>query len=187
MRSTARTFSSTRARLRIGDSDRRGQIAEGDMVAAERLQSQIGVDHLVVGVAVEQLGGLVVDHLAKHRGDRLALVEPLPAQLGQRLRGFGLVERDEPRHPAIAEILVIEGVEDPGPAEVREAQDGEGAQMRFAEHRLEPAGEGRVGQQPVEIDRCLRHRHFMATLRDRAVKEGQSLFIVERPDLRHEA
>ena len=187
IRSTARTFSSTRARSHIGDGDRRGQIAEGDMVAAERLEREIGVHHLVVGIAVEQLGRLVVDHLAQHRGDRLALVEPLPAQLGQRLGGLGLVERDEARDPAIAEILMVEGVENPGPAEIGETEDGERAQMRIAQHRLQPAGERRVGQQPVQIDRRLRHRDGMAPRRDGAVEEGQGLGIVERPDLRHEA
>ncbi len=40
--------------------------------------------------------------------------EPLPTQLGQRLGRIGLVERDEPRDPAVAEILVIERVEIPG-------------------------------------------------------------------------
>ena len=74
------------------------------MIAAERLQRQIGIDDLVVGVAVEQLRRLVVHHLAQHRGDRLALVEPLPAELGQRLGRVGLVERDEARDPAIGEV-----------------------------------------------------------------------------------
>jgi hypothetical protein len=68
MRSTARTFSSARVAVLVGDGDRRGEIAEGDIVAAERLQRLVGIDDLVVGVAVEQLRGLVVHHLAQQRG-----------------------------------------------------------------------------------------------------------------------
>src|SRR3546814_1648563 len=72
------------AAIGVGHRDRRGQIAERDMVAAQHLKRQVGIDHLVVGITVEQLRGLVVHDLAQQRGDRLALVEPLPAQLGQR-------------------------------------------------------------------------------------------------------
>src|SRR3546814_9260170 len=78
------------------------------MVAAQHLKRQVGIDHLVVGITVEQLRGLVVHDLAQQRGDRLALVEPLPAQLGQRLGRVTLVERDEARDPAISKILMVE-------------------------------------------------------------------------------
>src|SRR3546814_11197280 len=71
----------------IGDRDRRGQITEANMIAAERLQGEVGVNDLVVGVAVEKLRGLVVDQLAQTRRTRLAIVEPLPAQFGPRLGG----------------------------------------------------------------------------------------------------
>src|SRR3546814_6004084 len=93
------------AAIGVGHRDRRGQIAERDMVAAQHLKRQVGIDHLVVGITVEQLRGLVVHDLAQQRGDRLALVEPLPAQLGQRLGRVTLVERDEARDPAISKIL----------------------------------------------------------------------------------
>src|SRR3546814_9896160 len=89
-------------------SDRRGEIAERDMIATERLEREIGIDHLVVGIAVEQLYGLIVDDLAQERGHRLALVEPLAPQLGERLGRVGLVECDEARDPAVAEILMVE-------------------------------------------------------------------------------
>src|SRR3546814_9945296 len=82
------------------------------MVAAQHLKRQGGIDHLVVGITVEQLRGLVVHDLAQQRGDRLALVEPLPAQLGQRLGRVTLVERDEARDPAISKILMVERSEE---------------------------------------------------------------------------
>ena len=171
----------------VGDGDRRGEVAEGDMVAAQRLECQIGVGGLVVGIAVEQLDRLVVDHLAQHRGDRLALVEPLAAQPGQGPGRVGLVERDEPRDPAIAEVLVVELIEDARPAEAGEAEDGERTQVQRAQHRLEAPGQRRVREQPVEIHRRLGHAHALASRRDRAVEESPRLRIVERCDLRHEA
>ena len=170
----------------IGEGDRRGEIAERNMIAAKRLQRQVGVDQLVIGVAVEKLGGLVVNHLAQYRRHRLALVEPLAPELGQRLGGVGLVERKESRHPAVAEILVIERVENPRPTDIRETEDGQRPQMFSAEHRFEAAGQRRVGKQPVEIHRRLGDCDVMAARRDRAVKKGQRLAVVERAHLRHE-
>ena len=61
------------------------------MIAAKRLQGEVGIGDFVVGIAVEKLGGLVVDDLPEHDGDRLALVEPLAPQLGQELGRIGLV------------------------------------------------------------------------------------------------
>src|SRR3546814_7019511 len=81
--------------LDIGHGDRRGQMPEGNMIAAERLEREVGVEHLVIGIAVEQLCRLIVHDFANQRGDRLALVEPLSAQLRQRLGRLGLVERSE--------------------------------------------------------------------------------------------
>src|SRR3546814_4137624 len=108
------------------------------MVAAERLQRLVGIDHLVVRVTVEQLRRAVVEHLAQQSGDRLALVEPLAAQRCERLRRQRLVERDEARDPAVAEILVIERVENAGPAEAREAEHGERSDVeRSEEHTSE--------------------------------------------------
>ena len=72
----AQLFFGARA-VAVRHGDRRREIAEGDMIAAERLQRGIGVDDLVVGVAVEQLRRLVVHDFAQQGGQRLALVEPL--------------------------------------------------------------------------------------------------------------
>lgn len=97
----------------------------------------------VVGIAVEQLRGLVVENLAQQRGDRLALVEPLAPQLGQHLGSVGLVERDEARDPTIAEVRRIERVEDSRPAHIGEAQDGERAKMLTAKPSSAPKKWGR--------------------------------------------
>ena len=90
-----------RGAVGVHHGDGGGEVAERDMIAAERLKREVGIDHLVVGIGIEELDRLIVDHLAQQRGDRLAFVEPLPAQLRQRLRRLGLVERDEARHPAV--------------------------------------------------------------------------------------
>ena len=60
----------------VGDGDGGGQVAEGDMVAAQGLEREIGVGELVVGVAVGQGDRLVADHLAQDLDDGFALVEP---------------------------------------------------------------------------------------------------------------
>jgi hypothetical protein len=88
-------------------------MAEGDVIAAEGLQRQIGIDDVIFRVGVEKLGGLIVEHLAQQRADRLALDEPLPAQFCHGLGGFGFVEGNEPRHPAKREILMAERIQNP--------------------------------------------------------------------------
>ncbi len=157
------------------------------MVATQHLQCHVRIDHLVVGVAVQQLRGAIVHHLAQQRGDRLALVEPLSSQPSQRLGRIALVERDEPRDPAIGEILVVEPVEDTRTAQTRETEHGQRPDMAVAETRFQPTGQRRVGEQGVEIDRRVRNRHNVRACRDRAVQEGQCLGVVERAHLGHEA
>src|SRR3546814_8609881 len=49
----------------IGDRDRRGQITEANMSAAERMQGEVGVNDLVVGVAVEKLRGRSEEHTSE--------------------------------------------------------------------------------------------------------------------------
>src|SRR3546814_6258770 len=82
---------------------------------------------------------------------------------------------------------MIECIEDAGPAEVREAEDRQRAQMTPPEHRFESADERRVREQTVEIDRRFGHRDVVETVRDRAMQIGQRLAIVERAHRRHEA
>ena len=75
----------------------------------------------------------------------------------------------------------------PGRCHVGKAQDGQRAQMLVAEHRLEPAGQRRVGEHGVEIERRLGHGDLVAPGRDRAVEIGQRLGSSSAVDLGHEA
>ncbi len=170
----------------IGNRDRGREVPERDMIAAQCLQGQVGIDHLVVGVAIEKLDRLVVDDLAQERGDGLPLVKPLAPEPGQRLGRVGLVERDEARHPAIAERLVIERVQNPRTAEVREAEDGQGAKVLLAELRLQAPCQRGIDEQPIQIDGGLGDGNSMSAVGDRAVQKGQGLGVVERANLRHE-
>src|SRR3546814_15833275 len=78
------------------------------MVAAKRLQGEIAIGHLVVGIAIGKRNRLVHHHFAHELRDGLAFVEPLSTDAGERLVGGGLVERDEAGRPAIGEVLMIE-------------------------------------------------------------------------------
>ena len=171
----------------IADGDGRCIIAESDMVAAKRLKREIGIDHLVVCIAVGERHRLVHHHFAHQLGDGLALVEPLAANLRQRLGRRRLVERNEPGRPATGEILMVEGIENAGSGCVGKSQNGEGAQVPVAQHRFDPARQRRIDQQAVEIHRRLQQSDNVTTGRDAAVQEGQRLAIIERANLRHEA
>ena len=104
------------ATIAIRNRDGGGEIAEGDMISAQRLERQIGIGDFVVGVGIEQLNGLVVEHFAQQRGDRLALGEPLAAEFRERPGRLGLVESNEARHPAKREVLMIERIQNSGAA-----------------------------------------------------------------------
>ena len=103
------------------------------------------------------------------------------------LVGVGLVEADRARRPAIGEGEAIELVEQAGPGLRREAHDGERAQMRAAEPRLEAAGELLVDQDGVEMHRRLGHAHALAPGRDAGMQVGQRLAVIEPAGLGHEA
>jgi hypothetical protein len=139
-------------------------IAERDMIAAERLQREIGIGDLVVGVRIQQLDGLVVHHLAQQRGDRLSLVEPLPSDLGQQLGGVLLVERDEAGDPAIGEVRWLSASSIPWPAHVGKAGDRQRAHMRLPSIGSKPADQRRVREQAVQIHGRVWHGHGMATV-----------------------
>ena len=113
--STSRSFSSATRGIVVPDGDRRGDIGLADEVGAELLQRGVGVERLVGGVGVEQRRRLVGHHLLQDRGDRLALGEPLPADLGQQLGRVGLVEADRAGRPAIGKGQPVELVEQAGP------------------------------------------------------------------------
>jgi hypothetical protein len=76
----------------VPDGNGGGDIGLTDMVRAKLLQCRIGIGGLVRRVAVEQRRGLVGHHLLEDRGDRLALGEPLPPDLGGQFGRIGLVE-----------------------------------------------------------------------------------------------
>jgi len=157
------------------------------MIAAQGLKRRIGIERLVVGIAIDQWRRLIGQHLAQDSSDRLALGEPLPTQAGQDLGRRRLVERDEARHPAIGEVLMVERVENAGAGGVRETKDGQRAQMLLAQHRLQPADERRIHQNAVEIHRRFRNIDGMALCRNRPMQEGQRLSVIERADLGQEA
>src|SRR3546814_3502286 len=77
---------------------------------------------------------------SRRRHTRCALVTGVQT-CALPISGLGLVEREEARHPAIGEVLMVERVEKPRPGQVREPEDGERAQMPLAQHRLDAAAE----------------------------------------------
>ena len=163
----------------VPDRDGRGDIGLADEIGAELLQRRVGVERLVGGVAVHQHRRLVGHHLLQDRHDRLALGEPLAADAAEHLGRVGLVEADRARRPAIGEGEPVEIVEQARPGLRREAHDGERAQMRAAEPRLEAAGQLLVGQDGVEMHRRLGHAHALAAGRDAGMQIGQRLGIIE--------
>ena len=172
--------------VHVDHRDGGGEIAETDMTAAKRLQGRVGVTRLVVGVAINQGRRLIGQHFAQDGGDRLAPGEPLPPQPGQNPGRRRLVERDKPCHPAIGKILMVERIKKAGAGDIRKTEDGQGAQMLIAQHRLQPAGEGCVDEHAVEIHGRFRDSDRMALRGDRPMQEGQGLRIIERADFGQE-
>ena len=76
----------------------------------------------------------------------------MPAFAGQQLFGVLLVERDEPGHPAIGKALPVQLVEDAGHGGAGKAQQRQGLDELVADGRLEPSGEGLVGEDGVKED-----------------------------------
>ena len=105
----------------------------------------------------------------------------------EHLGRVGLVEADRARRPAIGKGEPVELVEQARPGLRRKAHDGERAQMRAAEPRLEPAGEVLVDQDGVEMHRRLGHAHALAPGRDAGMQIGQRLGIIEPFGFGHEA
>ena len=171
----------------VPDRDGRGHIGLADQVGAELLERRVGIHRLVVGVGIEQRRGLVGHHLLEDRDDRLALGEPLAADAGQDLGGVGLVERDGAGRPAIGKGQPVELVEDARMGRRRKSHHREGAQMRLAEPRLEPADERLVDQDRVEIHRHLGDADAVAPGRDAGMQIGQRLRVREPCGFRHEA
>lgn len=95
----------------IRNNDAAGEIPKSDIVAPKFLQRRIRVRRLVVGVSVEEDAFLIEQRLLDDCGDRLPLGEPLPAVFADLFGRDLLVERNEPRRPAIGEAEAIERVE----------------------------------------------------------------------------
>jgi hypothetical protein len=111
----------------------------------------------------------------------------LAADFGQQLGRVGLVEQDGARRPAIGKGEPVEIVEDAGRGRGREADNGEDAQMRRRQARLQPAGQRLVGEQRVEIDRRFGHADAVPFGRDGRMEIGQRLAVIEPAAFRHEA
>ena len=175
------------ARIVVPDRDGRGDIGLSDDVGPELLKSGVGVHRLVVGVGVEKRRGLVGHHLLQDGRDGFALGEPLPPDLGEEFGRVGLVEHDRARRPAVWEGKPIELVEKAGRGRRGEADEGQHAQMRIAEHGLQAGRKGLVGQQGVEVHGNFGHADPLAFGRDRGVQVRQRLGVIEPGAFRHEA
>src|SRR3546814_4032654 len=70
----------------------------------------------------------------------------------------------EARDPAIAEVLVIEGIEDARPAEARKAENSERADVKVTETRLQPPDQRCVGKDTVQIHWRLGSDHRMVAV-----------------------
>ena len=174
------------ARIGVPHRHRRGDIGDAGIVGAEFLKREIGVGRLVRGVRIDQRRGFVGHHLLQDRGDRLALGEPLAADLGQQLGRVGLVEQDGAGGPAIGKGEPVQLVEQAGRRRRRKSGDRQHAQMLRAEARLQAAGERLIGQQRVEIHRRLGNADAVPLGRDAGVQIGQRLAVIEPDAFRHE-
>ena len=132
------------------------------MIAAQGLQCGVGIKHLIISIAIEQLRWLIIHHFADQSRDRFALVEPLAAQLGECRCRLSFVERNEPRDPAITKILMVERIQYAGTAKIGEPQHRHCTNVVIAKSRLQPAGKRRIDQQGIQINRRLRHRDAVA-------------------------
>ena len=100
-------------RVLVPDRERRRHIGLASDIGPELLERRVGVERLVVGVAVEERRGLVGHHLFQDRADRLALGEPLPADTRENLGRVRLVEADRASRPTVGEGEPVELVENP--------------------------------------------------------------------------
>jgi len=81
----------------IHDANGCRQISVRYIVAAEVLERCIGVNGLIVSIAVDQGSRLIHQCFFEQRDNRLTLGKPLPPRLSNDLRGFRFGERQEAR------------------------------------------------------------------------------------------
>ena len=135
------------------DHDRRRAVSERDMACAKRLQGFVRIGCLVVRICVQQRGRFVGEDFPQVGSQRPALCKPV-ADIGvQRLLRLGLVEGQEPRHPAIGKTELVKFGEQSRLAGCREPVDGEDFQCLFAKAWAEPAGQWRIDQERIEAHR----------------------------------
>ncbi len=101
----------------------------------------------------------------------------MAALLSEHFFSFGLVHGDEARCPAIGKTLPVQLIKDARQGRGRKTENGQRAQMRVTDHRLQPASEGLIGEHGVEEDRQLRRHNRMALDRDGRVEIGQRLIV----------
>ena len=174
------------ARIAIPHRHRRGHIGDASIVRAQFLQGKIGIGSLVGRIAIDEDGSLIGHHFFQDRGDRLALGEPLAADLGQDLGCISLVEQDRAGGPAIGKSEPIEIVEEAWRCSSRKAGDGEDAQVLRPEARFEPASEWLIGEQRVEIHRRFGHADTVPVAGNAGVEVGQRLAVAQPAALGHE-
>lgn len=174
-------------RVAIEHRHRGGEVAEGDLIAAQLLQGGVRVGRFVAGIRVHQGRFLLEDRFAQQRDDVLTLGKPLAAQAAQLLFRLGFVEAEEPGTPAIGKAQAVEVVQQARPGRGREAPHRHHAQMLVAQHRCEAADQGGIGQQRVEVKRHFGHVYAVAPRRDGRVQIGQRLHVIEPGDFRHHA
>ncbi|SAE89890.1 Uncharacterised protein [Enterobacter cloacae] len=172
-------------RVGVEHRHRGGEVAEGDLIAAQLLQGGIGIGRFVAGVGIDQRAFLLEDGFAQQRHHVLALGEPLAAQAAQLLFRLGFVHADKARTPAVAKAQAVEVVQQARPGGSRKAPYRHHPQVLVAQRRREAADQSGIGQQRVDMERHFRHAHAVAPRGHRGVQVGQRFSVIEPGDFRH--
>ena len=165
--------------------DTGGDIPEGDEILAQFLERLVGVGGLQVGVRVGQRRLLTERDLLQHGEHGFPLGEPLPPAAPELALRLILAEHEEPRHPSVGERQVVQVVEQAGTRQIGEPEDRERPQVMGSKHGLDPAGQGRVGQNGIEVRGDAGGVDAPAGGGDRVVQIREGLFVRERGQLRH--
>jgi hypothetical protein len=177
----------TKPRPWIEHRHRGGEIAEGDLIAAQFLQGGIGVGRFVAGVGIDQRAFLLEDRFAQQRDDVLPFCKPLAAQAGEFFFRLGFVQAEKACAPAIRKAQAVEVVQNPRPGRGRKAPHRYHAQVLVAQHGRQATDQRGVGQQRVDVERHLGHADAVAPRRDGGVQVGQRLAVVQPGNLRRHA
>jgi hypothetical protein len=171
----------------IEHGHRGGDVAEGDLIAAQLLQGRVRIGRLVAGVGIDQRAFLLEDRFAQQRDDVLALGEPLAAQAPQLPFRLGFVQAEKARAPAVGKAQAVEVVQNPRPGRGREAPHRHHAQVLVAQHGRQAADQRGIGQQRVDVERHFGHGHADSAA-SRWWRAGRSASgVIEPGDFRHHA